>query len=40
MDRAIVDLVEDGLVVMQESEKGFELKLTQKGEREVEPWRS
>lgn len=35
LDRTVVDLVEDGLVVMQETERGFELRLTQKGEREV-----
>lgn len=34
-DRAVVDLVEDGLVLMQETERGFEIKLTSKGEREA-----
>lgn len=35
LDRAVVDLVEDGLVVMQETVRGFELRLTPKGETEV-----
>lgn len=31
-DRAVIDLVEDGLVLMRKTEKGWECQLTEAGE--------
>lgn len=34
-ERAMVDLVEQGLIVLRETERGFVCRLTEKGEKEV-----